>query len=228
MRPNEGLAMMPDVEVVADAFVEEFSEEFSNGSGDTAPTSGRLHPATRVPRQPGQGAARSRAQLMPTLFDRLRDEAPSQTREAASDYTLTPHDLREIIQRDLAHLLNATNAEDLIDRARYPEAAASTVNFGMPPLTGGYASERKWEEIERVIRRAIADYEPRLLPESVSVVPLMKKAGQEGYNVLVFEIRALIAATPYPLALTVQSSVDLETSRMNLMSTQRGPARTAR
>ena len=182
-----------------------------------------LHPATRVVRQAGQGAARARTQLMPTLFDRLRDEAPSQLTEAATDYTLTPHDLRDIIQRDLAFLLNATSAEDLIDRTRYPEAAGSTVNFGVPPLAGGYASERKWEEIERVIRRAIADYEPRLLPASVAVVPLVKKSSSEDYKVLMFEIRALIAATPYPLALTVQSAVDLETSRMNLIAPARGP-----
>ncbi|APW40714.1 cytoplasmic protein [Rhodoferax koreense] len=165
---------------------------------------------------------------MPTLFDRLRDDAPSQSREAPTAYTVTPHQLRDIIQRDLAFLLNATNAEDLIDRERYPEAAASTVNFGVPPLAGAYASERKWEEIERMIRRAIADYEPRLIPGSLSVVPLMKKQAQDDYNVLVFEIRAMVASTPYPLALTVQSAVDLETNRMSLVDTGRAVVRAPR
>jgi type VI secretion system protein ImpF len=35
-----------------------------------------------------------------------------------SDYTVTPAQMRDIIQRDLAFLLNTTNAEDLIDRKR--------------------------------------------------------------------------------------------------------------
>ncbi|MNT76254.1 Lysozyme [compost metagenome] len=88
----------------------------------------------------------------------------------------------------------------------------------MPPLAGSYLSERKWADIERIIRRAIRDYEPRLIPDSVQVVPLMKEDGAaEAYNVLLFEIRALIHLKPYPLAFTVQSAVDLETNRMRIV-----------
>ena len=179
------------------------------------------HPGIRSPRPAGAVAPRANAQLMPTLFDRLRDEAPSQTREASSDYTVTAVQMRDIIQRDLGFLLNTTNAEDLIDRVRFPEAASSAINFGVPPLSGSYLSERKWGDIERIIRRAISDYEPRLLPETVTVRPLMKEGASEEYNVLLFEIRAMIALKPYPLELTVQSSVDLETNRMSITRTTR-------
>ncbi|WP_280817588.1 type VI secretion system baseplate subunit TssE [Variovorax sp. TBS-050B] len=159
---------------------------------------------------------------MPTLFDRLRDEAPSQSSEAPSDYVLMPAQVRDIIQRDLAFLLNTTNVEDLVDRLRYPETASSTVNFGVPPLAGSYLSERKWGDIERIIRRAITDYEPRLIPETVTVVPLMKADAAQAYNVLVFEIRAMVALRPYALELTVQSFVDLETNRMRFADGARG------
>lgn len=174
------------------------------------------HPGIRSPRPAGAVAPRANAQLMPTLFDRLRDEAPSQTVEASSDYTVTAVQMRDIIQRDLGFLLNTTNAEDLIDRVRFPEVASSSVNYGVPPLAGSYLSERKWGDIERIIRRAIGDYEPRLLPETVTVRPLMRDGASEEYNVLLFEIRAMIALKPYPLELTVQSSVDLETNRMSI------------
>ncbi len=183
-----------------------------------------FHPGLRVARQPGTPPTRANAQLMPTLFDRLRDDAPSQTHEAASDYVVTPTQMRDIIQRDLGLLLNTTNAEDLIDRIRFPEAAASSVNFGVPALAGNYLSERKWDDIERIIRRAITDYEPRLIPSSVTVAPLMREGSDENYNVLVFEIRAMVALKPYPLELTVQSSVDLETNRMSLVTTSRSPS----
>ena len=180
------------------------------------------HPGARSPRPADATAARVNAQLLPTLFDRLRDEAPSRTSESPSDYTVTPAQMRDIVQRDLAHLLNTTNAEDLIDRTRHADAASSTINFGVPPLAGSYLSERKWVDIERIIRRAIQDYEPRLIPETVTVVPLMKEGGAaEEYNVLLFEIRAMINLRPYPLELTVQSAVDLETDRMSVLRAHR-------
>jgi type VI secretion system protein ImpF len=177
------------------------------------------HPGARSPRPADAAAVRVNARLLPTLFDRLRDEAPSRASESPSDYTVTPAQMRDIVQRDLAYLLNTTSAEDLIDRTRHADAASSTLNFGVPPLAGSYLSERKWADIERIIRRAIQDYEPRLIPETVTVVPLMKEGGAAGeYNVLLFEIRALINLQPYPLAFTVQSAVDLETNRMRVVS----------
>jgi type VI secretion system protein ImpF len=180
------------------------------------------HPGARSPRSGDAPAVRANAHLLPTLFDRLRDEAPSRASEPPSDYTVTPARMRDIVQRDLAFLLNTTNAEDLIDRKRYAQAAASTVNFGVPPLAGSYLSERRWADIERIVRRAVQDYEPRLIAQSVSVVPLMKPDGAAGdYNVLLFEIRALIDLQPYPLAFTVQSAVDLETNRMQVLQAPR-------
>lgn len=184
-----------------------------------------VHPGSRSPRPPDERAVRTHAQLLPTLFDRLRDDAPGRAGERPSDYTVTPAQMRDIVQRDLAFLLNTSNAEDLIDRARHPEAAASTVNFGVPPLAGSYISERKWADIEVIIRRAITDYEPRLLPGSIKVSPLMKEGATESYNVLLFEIRAMINLKPYPLELTVQSSVDLETNRMSVTLPLRASSR---
>jgi len=199
----------------------EQSEHFLGADGSAPP--GAHHPGLRQPRQAGVTPHRANTRLMPTLFDRLRDDAPSQTREAASDYVVTPAQARDIIQRDLAFLLNTTNAEDLIDRLRFPEAAASSVNYGVPALAGGYLSERKWGDVERIIRRAITDYEPRLIPSTVQVTPLMKDGASENYNVLLFEIRAMIDLRPYPIELTVQSSVDLETNRMSFVGPARAP-----
>ncbi len=187
-----------------------------------------MHPGIRAPRAPNTRAARTNAQLLPTLFDRLRDDRPAQKTELPADYAVNAAQVRDIIQRDLAFLLNTTNAEDLIDRERYPEAAASSVNFGVRPLSGSYLSERRWADIERIIRRAIGDYEPRLMPETVTVLPLMKEGASDAYNVLLFEIRAMINLKPYPLELTVQSTVDLETNRMSVTRASHGPTRAVR
>ena len=174
------------------------------------------YPGTQRVR-PAHGGPRTRApMLLPTLFDRLRDESPSRAAEDPREYAVTAARLRAIVQRDLINLLNSTNAEDLIDRGRYPEAAASTVNFGVPALAGNYLVNRRWEEVERILRRAINDFEPRLVPNSLQVRPLAQEGALDSYNVLVFEIRALIHFQPYPLELTVQSAVDLETNRIRL------------
>lgn len=171
---------------------------------------------------PPANRARSRP-LLPTLFDRLRDDAPSVLSESPAAYSVSAAQLRVIVQRDLAFLLNATNIEDLIDPRQHAAAASSSVNFGLPPMAGGHVSDRRWADIELGIRRAIERYEPRLLPASVSVSPVeAPRAGRTGAgihetgHVLMFEIRALIDARPYPLSLTVQSAVDLENSRVHM------------
>ncbi|MES2530191.1 MAG: type VI secretion system baseplate subunit TssE [Pseudomonadota bacterium] len=189
---------------------------------------GGAHPGIRAPQPRDAGQSRAQAHLLPTLFDRLRDEAPSRSSESPSDYAATPTQMREIIQRDLGFLLNTTNAEDLIDRARFPDAAASTINFGVPPLAGSYLSAHRWADIERIIRRAIADHEPRLRADSVTVRPLAREGASDPHNVLLFEIRALIDLRPYPLELMVQSTVDLETGRVRIAQPMPGTTRAIR
>jgi len=157
---------------------------------------------------------RAETHLLPTLFDRLRDDAPSRKTEAPGEYAVTRTQMRDIIQRDLAFLLNATSIEDQIDRRRFPCAAASTINFGVQPLAGAFTASRNWADIERIIRRAIVDFEPRLIPDSVKVVPLAPVGSQGRYNHLAFEIHGMIRVDPYPLEFIVQSSLDLETSRL--------------
>lgn len=174
-------------------------------------------------RSPGQDALavrtprRVNSHLMPTLLDRLRDDAPHRQVEAPEEYTVTRKQMRDIVQRDLAYLLNTTSIEDQIDRTRHPHAAASTVNFGVPPLAGAFIASRQWNDVERMIRQAITDFEPRLIPDSLVVAPRPgNDAVGEHHNVLAFEVRGLIHMDPYPLEFMVQSSLDLETSEIRI------------
>ncbi|WP_439890897.1 type VI secretion system baseplate subunit TssE [Ralstonia sp. 25C] len=171
--------------------------------------------AARTPRQ-------ASAHLMPTLLDRLRNDAPQRQVEAPEEYTVTRRQMRDIVQRDLAYLLNTTSIEDQIDRARYPHAAASTVNFGVPPLAGTFIASRQWNDIERMIRQAITDFEPRLIPDSLVVSPRQKADAGEHHNVLAFEVRGLLHMDPYPLEFMVQSSLDLETSEIQITGVRTG------
>lgn len=160
---------------------------------------------------------RPRAHLLPTLFDRLRDDAPNRKTELAEEFAVSPARLREIVQRDLMYLLNSTNLEDDIDFSLYPQVAASVINYGVPPIAGNYMHEHKWADIEKAIRRAILRFEPRLEADSLKVQPLKKEHARREYNVLIFEISGRILTEPYPTSFTVQSAFDLETNRINLV-----------
>jgi type VI secretion system protein ImpF len=158
---------------------------------------------------------RAEDHLLPTLIDRLRDDAPYRQTEALGEYAVTRAQLRDIIQRDLAYLLNTTNLGEQIDPRRYPLVAASTVNFGVPPLAGAFMVSRKWADIEKTIKHAITTFEPRLIPESLEVIPRSDSDRAGRHNQVTFEIRGMIRMYPYPLEFLVQSSLDLETSRLH-------------
>ncbi|SAK96357.1 type VI secretion system baseplate subunit TssE [Caballeronia ptereochthonis] len=162
-----------------------------------------------------RGLRRADSYLLPTLIDRLRDDAPHRQTEVPGEYAVTRAQLRDIIQRDLAYLLNATNLGDLIDPQRYPHVAGSTVNFGVPPLTGAFMATRQWSDIEQTIKQAILTFEPRLVPASIRVVPRSDNDRKGRHGQVAFEIHGFIRTEPYPLEFMVQSSLDLETSRLH-------------
>ncbi|WP_175948281.1 type VI secretion system baseplate subunit TssE [Burkholderia pyrrocinia] len=157
-------------------------------------------------------ARRASTRLLPTLLDRLRDDAPSRRTESPDEYAVTREQMRRIVQRDLAFLFNTTNLEDQIDRARYPAVAASTINFGLPPLHTHAVASHGWEVLERAVRRAIRDFEPRLLPDTLTVT----RAPERAEYGLSFEVRGMLWMEPYPLQFIVQSTVDLEANRLEV------------
>ena len=162
-----------------------------------------------------QGVARrAQTRLLPTLLDRLVDNAPDERTESPSAYAVTPSQMRAIVQRDLSWLLNTTSLEDEIDREAMPLVASSVINYGVPAFAGHFVVERNWQEVERIVRRAVTAFEPRLLPETLEVVPMLDD-NASSHNVLRFEIRGLVHMQPYPMEFLVQSSLDLETSRLS-------------
>lgn len=150
--------------------------------------------------------------LLPTLFDRLCDDAPNQKRDR--DVSVSPVQLKEIIRRDLSFLLNTVSHEDDIDASRHPQVAASVLNYGLPPLAGSFMYEHKWDDIRKAILRTIIRFEPRLKSSTLQIIPLQDELRQNGHNTLQFEIRGEILTQPYPTAFRVRSALDMEQSRI--------------
>jgi type VI secretion system protein ImpF len=152
---------------------------------------------------------RGRERLQPSLLDRLTDLNPSNKRETADQQALSMQQLRQAVLRDLAWLLNATNLvtveEDLSER---PALAASTLNFGIPGFAGMIESSGRVTALEKELAAAIKRFEPRIRPESLRV---RARGSDEASTSLVFEIEGELWAQPVPVALFVQTQIEVET-----------------
>jgi type VI secretion system protein ImpF len=147
--------------------------------------------------------------LQPSLLDRLTDLEPDKQQESRESRSLSEAQLRESLRRDLAWLLNTTHLAALQDLSAYPEVARSTVNFGIPDLAGQTLSGVDENKLERTIRDAVLQFEPRLLRDSLKLRALADKENP-GHNMLVFDIEGEMWAEPIPRALFLRSEINLE------------------
>ena len=187
-----------------------------------------MHPAERPVKLSRHGpspaaARRTDARFLPTLFDRLMDDEPSDPVDRSGRAGLDRVQMRELIRRDIAFILNTVNHDERIDRALHPRVAGSCINYGLPPLAGNWVAVRRGADVRRLIRRALLDFEPRLLPHSLEVTSLASGRLASGapdagsHNVLLFEISGQMQLSAEPFAFRLRSSVDLETSHVTLL-----------
>jgi type VI secretion system protein ImpF len=155
--------------------------------------------------------------LQPTLLDRLTDEHPQRHRDTPAELIISRRQLRQIIIRDLSWLLNATNIESEVDFVLRSHARRSTVNFGLPAFSGRLASSVKLEDLQNELRDAIVRFEPRIVPNTLQVIGMSTEdTASAAHNLIMFEIRGQIWATPYPIEMLLKSSIDLETGSVTL------------
>jgi type VI secretion system protein ImpF len=156
--------------------------------------------------------------LQPSLLDRLTDDEPHAQQESRDRRVISTRKLKEAALRDLGWLLNTTCLAAAEDLDGHPEVARSVLNFGIPDLTGFTASNLDAGGIERQIRQAIIDFEPRIMPESVRV--MVRTAGTEmNHNALVFEIEGELWGQPLPQRLYLKTEIDLETGHVAVAET---------
>ena len=155
-----------------------------------------------------------RERLQPSLLDRLTDDEPGKDAEPRERRVLSLRTLREGVLRDLAWLLNTTSLLSNIDVPKLPHLANSVLNYGVPDLSGNSISSLDLARIERAIRQAIWDFEPRLVRATVSVRALSNDS--RDHNKLTFEIEADMWAQPYPERLFLKTELDLERGAVTL------------
>lgn len=154
--------------------------------------------------------------LQPALLDRLTDEEPDKKVEASERRVMSKSRLRQAVLRDLAWLLNCTRLESDDSLVHVPYVRRSVINFGLPALSGRAASSLDVMELERAIRQAIVDFEPRIRPNTLEVKALISEDPLEHHNVIGVEIRGDLWAQPVPLELLIRTEIDLETGKVEI------------
>jgi type VI secretion system protein ImpF len=154
--------------------------------------------------------------LQPALLDRLTDDEPDREQEPRERRVMTKSRLRQAVLRDLAWLFNATRLEGTVDLSGLGEVRRSVLNFGLPALSGRAASSLDVTALERAIRQAIIEYEPRILPSTLQVTALLEPRSIDHHNVIGVEIRSELWAQPVPLELLVRTEIDLETGKVQI------------
>ena len=154
--------------------------------------------------------------LQPALLDRLTDDEPAKSQEPRERRVMTKSRLRQAVLRDLAWLFNATRLEGQRGFGDAQYARRSVINFGLPALSGRAASSVDVTDLERAIRQAILDFEPRILPQTLQVRALVETGSIEHHNVIGLEIHCELWAQPVPLEFLVRTEIDLETGKVEI------------
>ena len=159
--------------------------------------------------------AGARDTLQPALLDRLTDHEPSRKVESRQERVISRTQLRASVLRDLSWLFNTTNLASDADLAAFPLVAQSTLNYGLPPLSGQIVSSLDLSRLERVLKDALLRFEPRILPQTLSVRGIAPGT-ETHHNVLSFEIKGDLWGHPYPLEMLLKTEVDLESGEIRI------------
>jgi len=150
-----------------------------------------------------------RDSFTPSLLDRLTDEQPQYKRETSQGWSMSMHRYREAVLRDLRWLFNSARQTESHPMYQYSEIPTSVLNYGMRDFTGLSAGTVSRDAIEREVAEAIRRYEPRILPETLSVV-LVSTTEDLEQGRLVLELHGQLWASPLPEHLQVKTEFQLE------------------
>jgi type VI secretion system protein ImpF len=148
--------------------------------------------------------------LQPSLLDRLSDDDTEQAIEPRDQRILSMRGLRKAVLRDLGWLLNSISLGSFRDLSESPLVEQSVVNFGLPDLAGKTAAGLDREALGQRIRQAIWSFEPRILRDSLRVVPVAPSGTPSSPNQMAFEIHGELWGQPLPERLYLKTELDLE------------------
>ena len=149
-----------------------------------------------------------------SVFDRLIDREPRNSKEAALTRAQSVHHLKESVRRDLEWLLN-TRLVAVRPDERLREVNRSVYVYGLPDFTAySLSNPDDQNRLIRQLQSAIKTFEPRLA--KVRVVPLGVAAANT--RVLRFRIEALLSMDPAPEHISFDTTLQLTSGEYEVVS----------
>lgn len=164
----------------------------------------------------------TRDRLQPSLLDRLTDDDPDVHEESRDKRMLSMQGLRRAVLRDLGWLFNTTRLGAVQDLSQSVLAVQSVINYGLPDLSGKTASGVDIAAMEAHLRRAIWDFEPRVLRDTVDVKAVLADRSGGSPNQIVFEISGELWGQPLPERLYLKTELDLEIGEVRVVDASGG------
>lgn len=154
--------------------------------------------------------------LQPALLDRLADDEPDKESEPRENRVVSKAKLRQGVLRDLAWLFNTANLAGSNDFTGLPFAERSVINFGIPVISGQTVSSLEANQLEKLIKQAIVDFEPRITPASLQIEVVITESQLDHHNLISVQIRGDLWAQPIPIELLIRTEIDLETGQVEI------------
>jgi type VI secretion system protein ImpF len=145
--------------------------------------------------------------LLPSILDRLLDDAPDVSYEPLPDRFQNLRQLKRAVTRDLEALLNTRQEvwEEL--PPEFTELRRSLLTYGLPDFTTlSLLNPHDCNRIRRFVEQAIAIFEPRL-----SRVRVTLEAPRQYESTLRFHIEAFLRVEPAPEPVTFDAMLQLHT-----------------
>ena len=161
----------------------------------------------------GQWSLKER--LQPSLLDRLTDLHPEKSKESTAQQSMSQKEFKDAVIRDLGWLLNSVSLDVCVDLEAYPEVARSVLNFGLPDISGHTTSTIDVRSVENSVKRAIRQFEPRIIRNSLRV-KVHSNPSDMSHNSLVFEIQGAVFGQPSPFQIVLRSELNLECGEFNV------------
>jgi type VI secretion system protein ImpF len=157
----------------------------------------------------------TRERLQPSLLDRLTDFDPDKNQESREQRVLSFRQLKQSVLRDLSWLLNTVSLDVMQDLSSFPQVSNTVINYGIIGLSGTVLSSINAATLQRQIRQAIIDFEPRILPNTLKVEVMVNTQEMNNTGVC-FKIEGDLWAQPLPVRLYIRSDLDLETGEVTV------------
>ncbi len=125
-------------------------------------------------------------------------------------------ELSACVKRDLDWLLNARQYSPQEDLKDYPEVEASVVNYGLPDLTGKTAAGLDIRNMERLLKKALLNFEPRIIRRTLAV-RILADENLFNHNAITFEIEGELWAEPIPLYMHLRTEFELENGSVSVV-----------